>query len=123
MASFTDREQDAKRLPAHHPSTWTPLPMRLCSPLITEPLAASSTSRSRTSSSRQRRLVRSSAGTPIFAYRLDPEARATKNGHSPRDEDLRSLSRHWRHKMLNANELHEIATLPFGGFSTQRQFL
>ena len=25
--------------------------------------------------------------------------------------------------MLNANELHEIATLPFGGFSTQRQFL
>src|SRR5262249_17580417 len=55
-------------------STWTPLPMRLCLLLITEPLAAFSTSRSRTSSSQRRRLGRSSAGTPSFACRLDPEA-------------------------------------------------
>jgi hypothetical protein len=33
------------------------------------------------------------------------------------------LSRNWRHKTLNANKLHQIATLPFSGFSTQRQFL
>ena len=36
---------------------------------------------------------------------------------------LEHLSRNWRHKTLNANKLHEIATLPFSGFSTQHQFL
>src|SRR5438105_7140982 len=83
MASYTDREQGTKRLSAHHPSTWTPSPMRLCLPLIAVPLAASSTSRKQMSSSRQRRLVRNSVGTPICAYHLDLEARATAvEGHA-----------------------------------------